>query len=83
VARGDPQFNVRLSQDLKDFIAEQARLNGASQNSEVVRAIRERMDRVSTRSAGPAASTGESLATSPADAGNSAALAGGTLSTAE
>lgn len=38
-------FQLRLPDDLKAWIEEQARLNGASQNSEVIRAIRERMER--------------------------------------
>ena len=38
-------FQLRLPDDLKAWIEEQARLNGASQNSEVIRALRERMER--------------------------------------
>lgn len=83
MARGDPQMVLRLPIELKAFIAEQSSLNGSSQNSEVIRAIRERKERVSARSAGPAASTGTSLATDPADAGMSAAQRDGTPSTAE
>lgn len=38
-------ITVRLPVDLRAWIEEQAERNGASQNSEVIRAIRERMDR--------------------------------------
>lgn len=38
-------FQLRLTDDLKAWIADQAARNGSSQNSEVVRAIRERMER--------------------------------------
>lgn len=62
MARGDPQIAIRLPLDLKRFIKAEAKANGSSQNSEIVRAIRERMDRKK-------ASTGEGLAnTAPADA---------------
>ncbi|KEP68518.1 DNA-binding protein [Thioclava dalianensis] len=39
-------LQLRLPGDLKDWIAEQAKRNGASQNSEIIRAVRDRMDRV-------------------------------------
>lgn len=39
------QFQMRLPHDLKDWIAEQAEANLSSQNSEIIRAIRERMER--------------------------------------
>ena len=38
-------MQLRLPADLKAWIAEQALKNASSQNSEVIRAIRERMDR--------------------------------------
>ncbi|WP_373867422.1 Arc family DNA-binding protein [Microvirga aerophila] len=38
------KFVIRLPNDVKAFIADQARRNGSSQNSEVIRAIRDRMD---------------------------------------
>lgn len=38
-------MQLRLPADLKAWIAEQAARNGASQNAEIVRTIRERMDR--------------------------------------
>jgi hypothetical protein len=42
-----PKLIVRLPEDVKAFIVEQAKRNRSSQNSEIIRAIRERMDRVS------------------------------------
>jgi hypothetical protein len=36
---------VRLPHDVKQFLALQSRRNGASQNSEIIRSVRERMDR--------------------------------------
>jgi len=45
MARGDPQINVRLPRDVKKFIEKEARINASSQSSEVVRSIRERMQR--------------------------------------
>jgi len=41
------QLQLRLPPDLKSWIEEQAAANAASQNSEIVRAIRERMQRES------------------------------------
>lgn len=41
-----PRFMVRLPHDLKLWVERQARKNGSSQNSEIIRAIRERMERV-------------------------------------
>ncbi len=40
------QMKLRLPEQLKTWIKEQAYLNGSSQNSEIIRAIRERMDRM-------------------------------------
>jgi hypothetical protein len=37
-------LQLRLPTDLKDWIAAQAAVNVSSQNSEIIRAIRERMD---------------------------------------
>lgn len=45
MARCDPQINIRLPSDIKAFIAAQAERNGSSQNSEIIRCIRDRMDR--------------------------------------
>ncbi|WBU51876.1 Arc family DNA-binding protein [Paracoccus sp. SCSIO 75233] len=36
-------MQIRLPADLKEWIAGQASENGSSQNSEVIRAVRERM----------------------------------------
>jgi hypothetical protein len=40
-----PRLLVRLPPDLKDFVVSEAQRNGSSQNSEVIRAVRERMER--------------------------------------
>jgi len=42
------QFQMRLPPELKDWIAAQAAANVSSQNSEIIRAIRERMERTET-----------------------------------
>lgn len=61
MARGDPQISIRLPQDAKAFIAAQAARNSSSQNSEIVRCIRDRMERVAT--------TGDEIGvTAPAEA---------------
>ncbi len=39
-------MQLRLPEDLKTWIEKQAGLNGSSQNSEVIRAVRERMNRL-------------------------------------
>ena len=39
------RFFVRLPADAKLWVVKQAKKNGSSQNSEIIRAIRERMDR--------------------------------------
>ena len=39
------QLQLRLPPELKDWIAAQAADNVSSQNSEIIRAIRERMER--------------------------------------
>lgn len=41
-----PKFVVRLPVEMKEFIEAEAARNGCSQNSEIVRSIRERMDRI-------------------------------------
>lgn len=40
------QFNVRLPAELRAFIVSEAERNGSSQNSEMIRCVRERADRV-------------------------------------
>lgn len=39
------QVPVRFPADVKAWLVEQAARNGSSQNSKVIRAVRERMDR--------------------------------------
>lgn len=46
MARIDPQMRIRLPQDVKAFIASQAAYNASSLSSEVVRCIRERMEKM-------------------------------------
>ncbi|WP_394042028.1 Arc family DNA-binding protein [Xanthobacter aminoxidans] len=46
MARTDPQLRIRLPANLKAWIAAEAMRNGASLNSEVIRSVRERMERV-------------------------------------
>ena len=48
------QIKVNLPSDQKAFIEAEASRNGSSQNSEIVRCIRERMDRITEPSATPA-----------------------------
>lgn len=43
MARNNPQVAVRLPPDVKAFIEAEAQENASSKNSEIVRAIRERM----------------------------------------
>lgn len=38
-------LQLRLPVDLKAWIADQAEINASSQNSEIIRAVRERMER--------------------------------------
>lgn len=40
-----PHITLRLPADAKAFLEAQAERNGSSQNSEIVRCIRDRMDR--------------------------------------
>lgn len=42
-------FPLRLPVTLKAWLAEQAAKNGSSQNSEVIRAVRERMERAEAK----------------------------------
>ncbi|MDP5307583.1 DNA-binding protein [Paracoccus spongiarum] len=44
-------LQLRLPADLKAWIADQAAVNASSQNSEIVRAVRERMERAETATA--------------------------------
>ena len=45
------QVAIRFPADVKAWLAEQAEKNGSSQNSEVIRAVRERMERSETATA--------------------------------
>jgi predicted HicB family RNase H-like nuclease len=45
VARKNIPLQLRLPPDLKAFVAQEAERNGSSQNSEIIRAVRERMER--------------------------------------
>ena len=38
------QIVARVPQDVKDWLKRQAERNGASQNSEIIRSVRDRMD---------------------------------------
>ncbi len=40
------QLKINIPEELKAFLVEQSRLNASSQNSEIIRAIRERMARL-------------------------------------
>lgn len=42
----DAQIKIRLPSDLKAFVDDQATRYGSSLNSEIVRAVRERMERI-------------------------------------
>lgn len=66
-----PRLMLRLPPDAKAWVAAQAELNGSSQNSEIVRSLRERMERAQT-------ATGDKLpGTTPAAATHSPACQGG------
>lgn len=45
-SRKMPQIVVRLPEDVKNWLTAQAEKNYSSQNSEIVRALRERIERV-------------------------------------
>lgn len=49
--RDAAQIKLRLPQDLKQWVGQQAELNRSTQNSEVVRAVRERKERCEQRPA--------------------------------
>jgi len=40
------QLKVRVPKEMKDWLEEQAAHNGSSQNSEIIRAVRERAERL-------------------------------------
>lgn len=43
------QLQIRLPRDLKEWIADQAEKNASSQNSEIIRAVRDRMERMTAQ----------------------------------
>ncbi|WP_080354729.1 Arc family DNA-binding protein [Stenotrophomonas maltophilia] len=46
MARNDPQIALRLPADLKEWVSAEAQRNASSQNSEIIRALRERQERL-------------------------------------
>lgn len=70
--RTDPQLKIRVPADVKAFLAAEAEKNASSQTSEIVRAVRERMERTK-----PA--TGRSCQASPAAGPNDTACQGGPI----
>ncbi|RWF52074.1 MAG: Arc family DNA-binding protein [Mesorhizobium sp.] len=53
MSRADPKILIRIPADAKAFIEAEARENASSQNSEIVRAIRERMKAETRRTQRP------------------------------
>lgn len=49
--KDDAQFKLRLPVDIRNWIDGQAALNRSSKSSEIVRAIRERMERQEAKAA--------------------------------
>ncbi|WP_313382802.1 Arc family DNA-binding protein [Pantoea sp.] len=41
MARDDPQFNLRMTQELKDLVAASAKKNGRSMNSEILQMLQD------------------------------------------
>lgn len=58
----ETQLTLRLPSDLKDFLASEAKKNRSSQNSEVIRAIRERMTRSGTSASNAAPAISDAAA---------------------
>lgn len=65
-------FGLRLPPDAKAWVEAQAKRFGSSQNHEIVRAVRERMERVE-------AAAGNSFQASPAAVQNETAFQGGPI----
>lgn len=77
--RGWPQFMLRVSPEMKRWIEDQSERNFASQNSEILRCIQERMDRTAALEARRKAATGEVVeAKTPAAVRNDGARQGAT-----
>lgn len=75
LSRESVQLKAILPRDVKDFLVSEAERYGSNQSSEIVRAVRERMDRMQ-------AATGAKFGDrSPAAADHTAALQGGSIST--
>ena len=51
MSQGGHQFKVRLTDEMKAFVEGESLRNGNSMNAEILRALRERMDRTAQRSA--------------------------------
>lgn len=49
--KNDPQIKLRLPEELKGWIDRQAEMNRSSKGSEIVRSIRERMERAEQQEA--------------------------------
>lgn len=47
----DERITLRLPGDAKAFVEGQAKRNGSSQNSEIIRCIRDRMEKMETKTA--------------------------------
>lgn len=46
VKQKNPPFGLRMPEEVKEWVARQAKANMRSQNSEIVVALKEKMDRV-------------------------------------
>ena len=44
MARDDPQFNLRMTQELKDAISERAKRNGRSLNAEIIQVLEDAIE---------------------------------------
>ncbi|CNL11393.1 Arc family DNA-binding protein [Yersinia vastinensis] len=47
MARDDPQFNLRLPNELKEKVKQQAKMNGRSLNSEIVQIVQDAVNQPS------------------------------------
>lgn len=57
MSRADHQLKVRVPADVLQFLAKTAQDNGSSMNFEIVRSVRERIDRQTAKSEGASAPT--------------------------
>ncbi|HBM7591737.1 TPA: Arc family DNA-binding protein [Enterobacter asburiae] len=44
MARDDPQFNLRMTQELKEMISNRAKSNGRSMNAEIVQILQDALE---------------------------------------